>query len=155
MASPLKKCIVGGVLLFNKERNKVLLLKHRKLGVWIYPGGHLQPDEDPLECAIRETREETGTTFHVVSSTNIEISGDGTVSLPQPLIIMKEIVPYAEGAHEHFDVIYLGVADEDYYITNQESVDSGWFTKEEIAELETFGNVKDIIRYGFEVINQR
>ncbi|MGC8645048.1 MAG: NUDIX hydrolase [Thermoplasmata archaeon] len=148
----MKKCIVAGVLLFNATGDRVLLLKHKKLSVWIYPGGHLQEGEDPLECAVRETKEETGASFHVVSSTDIEISGDGTVSLPHPLIIMREIVPYREGPHEHFDMIYLGIAEGDEYKTNHESSDSGWFTENQVSALETFGNVKEIIGYGFRVI---
>lgn len=36
-----RKCIVAsGVLI---ENGKVLLIKHRRLGVYIYPGGHVLP----------------------------------------------------------------------------------------------------------------
>lgn len=28
--------------------------------LWVAPGGKLEPDESPIECAIREMREETG-----------------------------------------------------------------------------------------------
>ena len=39
----------------------VLLHRHKRLGMWLQPGGHLDsPDEDPLEAAVRETCEETG-----------------------------------------------------------------------------------------------
>ncbi|MEM3271650.1 MAG: NUDIX domain-containing protein [Thermoplasmatales archaeon] len=151
----MRKCIVGGVLLFNGSMDRVLLIKHKKLGVWIYPGGHMRQDENPFECALRETFEETRASFRVISSTNVEISGDGAVSLPNPLIIMKEIVPYREEPHEHFDMIYLGLADDDSYQTNDESSDSGWFSEDQIEELDTFDNVKSIIRYGFDVIRHR
>ena len=49
------------VLLLNQGR--VLLLKRRNVhgeGSWSTPGGHLEPGEDPAQCAARETLEEVG-----------------------------------------------------------------------------------------------
>ncbi|MCA9372860.1 NUDIX domain-containing protein, partial [Candidatus Woesebacteria bacterium] len=39
---------------------KLLLVKHRKLGFWLAPGGHLDPEELPHLGAEREVFEETG-----------------------------------------------------------------------------------------------
>ena len=41
------------------------VLLHRRVkdpnkGLWVAPGGKLEPDESPTECAVREMREETG-----------------------------------------------------------------------------------------------
>jgi 8-oxo-dGTP pyrophosphatase MutT (NUDIX family) len=38
----------------------VLLHRHKRLGLWLQPGGHLDPGEAPLAAARRETLEETG-----------------------------------------------------------------------------------------------
>lgn len=38
----------------------VLLHRHKRLGLWLQPGGHLEPGETPSEAALRETVEETG-----------------------------------------------------------------------------------------------
>jgi 8-oxo-dGTP pyrophosphatase MutT (NUDIX family) len=38
----------------------VLLHRHKRLGLWLQPGGHLDPAEAPLDAARRETLEETG-----------------------------------------------------------------------------------------------
>ncbi|MFU8839994.1 MAG: NUDIX hydrolase [Nitriliruptoraceae bacterium] len=39
---------------------RVLLHRHKRLGRWLQPGGHLDPGELPWQAAVRETREETG-----------------------------------------------------------------------------------------------
>jgi 8-oxo-dGTP pyrophosphatase MutT (NUDIX family) len=41
-------------------RRGVLLHRHRKLGRWMQPGGHIDSGEEPADAAVRECREETG-----------------------------------------------------------------------------------------------
>jgi 8-oxo-dGTP pyrophosphatase MutT (NUDIX family) len=38
----------------------VILHRHRLLGIWIQPGGHVDANESPEDAALRETLEETG-----------------------------------------------------------------------------------------------
>ena len=38
----------------------VLLLRHKRLGIWLQPGGHVDPGETPWNAALREAGEETG-----------------------------------------------------------------------------------------------
>lgn len=38
----------------------VVLLRHRRLGIWVQPGGHIDPTEPPAGAALRELAEETG-----------------------------------------------------------------------------------------------
>ena len=38
----------------------VFLVDHRLAGLWLPPGGHVEPGEDPAVTATRETREELG-----------------------------------------------------------------------------------------------
>jgi 8-oxo-dGTP pyrophosphatase MutT (NUDIX family) len=40
--------------------NRILLVKGRRTGKWSFPKGHKQRSEGYLECAMRETEEETG-----------------------------------------------------------------------------------------------
>jgi 8-oxo-dGTP pyrophosphatase MutT (NUDIX family) len=38
----------------------VVLHRHRRLGIWVQPGGHVDAGEAPAEAALRELAEETG-----------------------------------------------------------------------------------------------
>ena len=29
------------------------MIQHRKLGMWLYPGGHIEADEDPVQAVLR------------------------------------------------------------------------------------------------------
>ena len=54
------KIIVGTII---KEDNKILMVKESKkecYGLWNFPSGRLEQNEDVLSGAIRETLEETG-----------------------------------------------------------------------------------------------
>ena len=36
----------------------VVLHRHKRLGIWLQPGGHIESNEQPWEAAVRETVEE-------------------------------------------------------------------------------------------------
>ncbi len=57
---------VLATLVYAIDGDEVLL--HRRVkdpnkGLWVAPGGKLEPTESPTECALREMREETGLTL--------------------------------------------------------------------------------------------
>jgi len=55
----------GGILIHDK---KVLLIKHKKLGIWLNPGGHIDEGELPHQAAEREFFEETGVKVRAVDA---------------------------------------------------------------------------------------
>jgi len=63
---------------------KTLLLKHKKLGMWLPPGGHIDEGETPDEAALREVREETGLEADFVVPTRGPDPADGRVEFPAP-----------------------------------------------------------------------
>jgi 8-oxo-dGTP diphosphatase len=87
------------------REDRVLLLEHRKLGCWLYPGGHVEPNEDPVQAVRREVREEVGLEVDIVSDERFS-HPDITVVEP-PFTIMVEDIPDPDGAHQHIDLIYV------------------------------------------------
>jgi len=46
-------------IIYDRE-NRILLARHADNGVWVAPGGSIDPDESPADAVVRETWEETG-----------------------------------------------------------------------------------------------
>ena len=55
--------VVPSVTVICRDSNgRVLLVKDAETGVWLSPGGIIEPDESPADAAVREMWEETGLT---------------------------------------------------------------------------------------------
>ncbi|MFL5305990.1 MAG: NUDIX domain-containing protein [Polyangia bacterium] len=48
------------VAIFCRNAGEILLVRHKRLDLWLPVGGEVEPGETPLEAARRELREETG-----------------------------------------------------------------------------------------------
>jgi 8-oxo-dGTP pyrophosphatase MutT (NUDIX family) len=98
-------------------RRGVVLHRHRVLGIWVQPGGHIDPGEAPWEAALRETMEETGLVA--------EHPGGG------PALVHVDVHPGPRG-HTHLDLRYLlDGGDADPAPPPGESQEVGWFTWDE------------------------
>ena len=49
-------------VLFNPAKDKVIIC-HNSRGFWTIPGGHIEKDEQPIDAARREIREELGVDY--------------------------------------------------------------------------------------------
>ena len=92
---------------FVVHRGSVVLHWHRKVKAWLPPGGHIEPNEDPVQAVIREVLEETGLKVAVIS-TGAELGLGYPKEVISPYTIMVEdIHDPVEGFHKHIDMIYF------------------------------------------------
>ncbi len=96
----------------------VVLHRHKRLGIWLQPGGHIDPDESPWEAAGREAVEETGLTV---------CWPEALEAVPVPPLLHVDVHPGPRG-HTHLDLRYLLVAPPDDPRPGPgESPDVAWF----------------------------
>ncbi|WP_202613691.1 NUDIX hydrolase [Ornithinimicrobium cerasi] len=97
------------VAVFVVADRHVVLHPHRKLGIWLPPGGHIEPHELPDEAALRETLEETGLTVRLVGAPGIDHDPPGSPrQLLRPEGIQVEDISL-DPPHQHIDLIYFAV----------------------------------------------
>ncbi len=89
---------------FVVDGDRTILHWHPKLGIWLPPGGHIDPDEDPVQAVLREVREETGIDGEDVPHEPLH-AFTNVKRLPSPLSIIVADVP--EGPHQHIDMSYV------------------------------------------------
>jgi ADP-ribose pyrophosphatase YjhB (NUDIX family) len=121
------------------RNGKVLLHRHRRQGIWLPPGGHIERDELPSEAARREIEEETGLRLRLHSETEARQLAEemGAPVVPQPaFILVEDINPY----HQHIDFTYFALAP-DGAEPHQESGFS-WFTPGELDKPDVPENVR-------------
>jgi 8-oxo-dGTP diphosphatase len=83
------------VAIFCRNAGEILLVRHKRLGLWLPVGGELEPGETPLEAARRELREETG----LEGVFPPEVGVDGT---PPGFIGYEEHPAGSKGLHLNF-----------------------------------------------------
>ncbi len=148
-----KKCVCGSAIVMNN--GKTLLIKHKKLGVWLNPGGHLEENETPEEAALREVKEETGLNVEIIEiKSKQKIKTDGSFEKTLPFSIMYEYVDYKTGMHEHFDMIYLVRPMDNIEIKPDygEVTEIRWFSENEIDNLEIYESTKISLHNAFAMI---
>lgn len=91
---------------FVVDGDRTLLHWHKRLQQWMPPGGHIEPDEDPVEGVLREIREETGTEAQVIpSAAGLPFSYPTQVQPPYTILIEDSHEPGEP--HQHIDLIYF------------------------------------------------
>ena len=102
----------------------VVLLKHKRLGLWLQPGGHIDAGETPWDGARREAAEETG-----LDVSFADVGDDGV-----PRLVHVDVHPGGRG-HTHLDLRYLvHGGDADPAPPEGESQEIGWFAWSDAIE---------------------
>jgi 8-oxo-dGTP pyrophosphatase MutT (NUDIX family) len=144
------------------NENQVLLHFHKKLGKWLPPGGHLEENETPPECAIREAKEETGLDIAIIQDERLWVTRWNATSFERPFLCLLENIPaYKEQPeHQHIDFIYLGKPIGGFLDPEAiASTNLRWFTLEEVLLLKTdeeiFGETQQTIQTIFSFIHKQ
>jgi 8-oxo-dGTP pyrophosphatase MutT (NUDIX family) len=115
--------LVSYVVLLEHDTFDVLLVDHVNSGLFLPPGGHVEPDEHPAETARRECREELG----------IEVSLAGNGVNPTFLTVTKTIG--LDPGHTDVSLWFIGEGSQRLRLTVDEVEFHGarWWSAEEVA----------------------
>jgi 8-oxo-dGTP pyrophosphatase MutT (NUDIX family) len=114
----------GSAWVVSADGERVLLTHHRKLGLWLQPGGHADGDTDLARVALREAEEETGVPGLALETREI-------FDLDRHAIPARRDEPQ----HLHWDVRYVVRAGGDErFVVSEESHALAWRRVEDVAE---------------------
>ena len=113
--------VTGSAIVLASD-GRVLLHRHKRLGRWLQPGGHLDPGETPWAAAVRETVEETGLVARHPAG--------------GPDLVHVDVHEGPRG-HVHLDLRYLLHADSEVALAPApgESPDVAWWRPENAAPI--------------------
>lgn len=117
----------ASAFVLSPERDALLLILHKKLGLWLQPGGHVEPTDATLAAAARrEVAEEVGADLEPPAQDQLFD------------IDIHTIPPYRDKpAHEHFDVRYCFQARSRLFSASDEVVRAQWVPLSQLAEVTT------------------
>ena len=126
------------VAVFVVWEGKVLLHHHRKLGMWLPPGGHIEENELPDDAAVREVLEETGIEVELVGERREDV--EDPVQLRRPAgVQLENIGP----GHQHIDLIYFATPAGATEIHANFAADKvGWYTPEDWDDMPVNAEVR-------------
>ncbi len=111
---------------YNPDLKKVFVVHHKKAGLWISPGGHIDRGENLLGALQREIKEELGINYQVPSGI-------------QPfLLTITHIDNPMHPCQTHFDIWYVIRTDgSNFQVDPREFYDTRWLTITEARGLVT------------------
>ncbi len=128
--------VTGSAWIVARERDAALLVHHRKLGIWVQPGGHADGESDVRAVARREAIEETGVEALERASTGIyDIDVHAIAARP------------GEPAHEHFDLRFAFFAERSSIpVVSEESHAVAWIAFADIEKYRIDESVRRLVR---------
>jgi 8-oxo-dGTP pyrophosphatase MutT (NUDIX family) len=127
----------ASAFVLSPERTDLVLIHHKKLGIWVQPGGHVEPSDAELTSAARrEVLEEVGLA-------ELEALPSATGSPIFDLDIHLIPARKADPAHEHFDVRFAYVAKTRALVRSEEVADLRWVP---ISAVEQMGTDESVLR---------
>lgn len=127
--------ITGSAWIIDLAKTRVLLTHHKKLNLWIQPGGHSEGETDPLLIAKREGEEETSLTLEPLSKDPFYFD---IFKIPR-----KNNTP----EHLHYDLTFIfKVTGSTEYIVSDESHDLKWVELSDIVDGDYEDNIVNMAK---------
>jgi 8-oxo-dGTP pyrophosphatase MutT (NUDIX family) len=141
--------VIGGYLIYD---NKLLLIHHKKLDLWLPPGGHIEKDETPDDAVKREFLEELGIKVEILNRNDVPIGGSIVKQLAVPFYVNVHNV----GDHDHCCFFYLCTlkSPEKIKINKSELKDFDWFSPEELNQKHIPIDVRGISMKAFDLFKK-
>jgi len=133
------------------QEPRVLVHRHKTLGIYLQVGGHVELDEQPWAALVREVAEETGYDADQLSVLQPQdrFQSPNAVVHPQPVCV--HTVPFGTLNHYHIDMSYALVAasEPSGQRAAGESADLRWLTLEDVrsSDLDIPEDVRDQLEY--------
>ena len=122
-----------------------LLHWHRRVQAWLPPGGHVEPNEDPVQAVMREVLEETGLEVEVVPMREDSVRFATVEQIEPPrTILVEDVHDETVGAHQHIDMIYYArvlVAGEEAGARPEVPEGWRWVTAAELRDAQALENL--------------
>lgn len=142
------------MFLLHPTKQEICMHWHKKLGFWNNFGGHIELDQDPLECLHQEMKEETGLSpdEYRILQTHDAPKNIGVKEMPSPFSM--HLWKYGELEHYHIDLPYILRAKHTNLCPQEgESQDIAWFDMKKIRDYHKQGKIdtgtKDICEWIF------
>ncbi|MFA5075337.1 MAG: NUDIX domain-containing protein [Candidatus Babeliales bacterium] len=126
----------------NKSGDRILFILHKKLQIWLPPGGHVDEGELPHEAVVREVFEETGVRAEIVDpigDLGLVVNGQ-EIQISTPIAVFHENIP-AHGVkpeHLHYDFLYHMKSLEEHLVHAEKEIEAAhWFTLDEVLNCKT------------------
>lgn len=133
------------------EEGSVFLSHHVKFDKWTPPGGRIEENETPEDAVIREWKEELDLDVAVVPAHESAFAGDANATpVSMPFHIDLEREGFTEPHVGFFFYIKLQDPAQGMTVLRDELHDARWFTKEDLAELKTFDQVRALAAYAID-----
>jgi len=143
-----KDLVVAGYLIHD---NKVLLIHHKKLGLWIPVGGHIEKDETPDDALLREFKEELNLDIEILNRNDVPMGGNIVEQLAVPFYVNVHRV----GDHDHCCLFYVcrPKNPEKLTVNKSELKDFVWFSPDELKQKHVPDDVRNIAMKTFKFVN--
>lgn len=149
--------ISGFIVRIDGDEPRILLHKHKKLGVYLQFGGHIELHENPWQALTHELLEESGYALEQLEILQPKIRMKNTEEAKQHPVPVSYNTHRFNDDHSHIDISYVFVSDSKpaHPVAENESGEMKLFTRSEISKLtskDTFDNLKKICEFIFDEI---